>query len=311
MLQPWPACVQHIPEWQTAPLQQVPPTHAVPGSAQLALQALPLHTCEQQSEKPVQAPPVGLQPWQTPLMQESPLQQPPMQLWPSPWQLAQLPPAQVLLQHSLEREHPCAPDLQEVQVPLAASQIFPAGQEPVPHWPPQPSGPHCLPLHWGEQWQVPSVPQSFPEAAQLSGGHLPLQPSSPQTLPPHCGVQATQAPAWHFWPGWQLPHVPPQPLSPHTLLPHCGVHCWHCPVALQVVPFPQLSGAQRPPQPSSPQILPRQLGAQTHWPAALHCWPVPHGPQLPPQPSVPQTLLVQSALQITHWPPWHFWPAPQ
>jgi hypothetical protein len=58
-----------------------------------------------------------------------------------------------------------------------------------------------------------------------------------------------------------------------------------------------------PPQPSSPQVLPAQLGAQTHTPLAPQVAPLLH--TLPGQQACP------TAPQVTHDPPLHTAPAPQ
>jgi hypothetical protein len=42
-----------------------------------------------------------------------------------------------------------------------------------------------------------------------------------------------------------------------------------------------------------------QLGAQAHWPLALHALPPEHAPQDPPQPSEPHCLPLQLGTQ-TH-----------
>ena len=51
----------------------------------------------------------------------------------------------------------------------------------VPHDPPQPSGPHSLPLHWGAHAHTPleqvCVPEQLPQE--------PPQPSGPQFFPEH------------------------------------------------------------------------------------------------------------------------------
>lgn len=56
---------------------------------------------------------------------------------------------------------------------------------------------------------------------------------------------------------------------------------------------------QEPPQPSSPQLLPAQLGVHDveHLPAAQNC-PAGQAPQGLPQPSSPQLLPAQSLMQV-------------
>jgi hypothetical protein len=54
---------------------------------------------------------------------------------------------------------------------------------------------------------------------------------------------------------------------------------------------------QTPPQPSGPQLLPVQLGAQTHCPLAPQVWPDTQLPQDPPQPLLPHTRPVQFGAQ--------------
>ena len=88
---------------------------------------------------------------------------------------------------------------------------------------------------------------------------------------------------------------------------------WHCPPR-QPIPAPQLSGAQRPPHPSSPQTFPAQSAAQAHLPLAVsQVRPTPQlsGAQTPPQPSGPHSFPVQAGLQVTQAPPWHFCPVLQ
>jgi hypothetical protein len=48
------------------------------------------------------------------------------------------------------------------------------------------------------------------------------------------------------------------------------------------------------PQPSSPHVLPAQLGVQEHLPSAPQVWGAVQVPHWPPQPSGPQVLPV-------HW----------
>src|SRR4051812_29216239 len=77
----------------------------------------------------------------------------------------------------------------KTQRPAASSQVFwlqsgPASQ--APQTPPQPSGPHCLPLHCGVHRHVPSTQVSVP----LQVPQEPWQPSSPQgSVAAHCGTQ--------------------------------------------------------------------------------------------------------------------------
>ena len=87
------------------------------------------------------------------------------------------------------------------QVP-SAEQVWPDGQEP--HDPPQPSEPHCLPVHCGTQpcWHWPSAEQVWPDG-QVP--HEPEQPSGPHCLPVHCGVQV----------------VPPVTMQAPFLFDHC------------------------------------------------------------------------------------------
>jgi hypothetical protein len=77
------------------------------------------------------------------------------------------------------------PTLSAGQLKLAV-QALPAGQ--VPHNPPQPLSPHCLPAHSGTH-----SPSHVPSAAQLipaeQSPQLPPQPSSPHSLLVQSGVQ--------------------------------------------------------------------------------------------------------------------------
>jgi hypothetical protein len=143
--------------------------------------------------------------------------------------------------------------------------------------------------------------------APQPGAQLPPQPSGPQTAPPHAGAHT---------------HVPPEQVAPapHALL---AQHGW--PIAPHTRHEPPWHrdptaqpGAQVPPHPSGPQLLPAHDGAhrqvppeqvvpgsqavppQQGWPAAPHetqlplalqeAEPVHPGGQVPPQPSGPQLL---------------------
>ena len=259
---------------------------------------------------------------------------PGQQGWPRPPQATQLPPLQV----------PVLPQ--------------PGGQVP-----PQPSSPQVLPAQLGTQAQTPPGPQvapalqrdpaqqdwpGAPQATQVlplhtfpagqPGGQVPPQPSGPQVAEPQLGAQtqvppAQVAPGLHMLPAQQVWPTPPQLAQ--------------VPAAVQTVPAPQ-PGGQVPPQPSGPQLLPAQLGAQAQTPLlqvapgsqpepAQQAWPTaPHdeqlplalqllpawqpGGQVPPQPSGPQLLPAQAGVQaqIPCWqlaplvqaPAQQGWPAP-
>src|SRR5437660_1164039 len=81
-------------------------------------------------------------------------------------------------------------------------QVWPLGHEP--HDPPQPSAPHCLPVHAGTQpfWHWPLLSQVSP-LGQVP--HDPEQPSEPHCLPVHCGTQV----------------VPPVTMQAPDLFDHC------------------------------------------------------------------------------------------
>lgn len=96
-----------------------------------------------------------------------------------------------------------------------------------------------------------------------------------------------QVPPLHVWLAPQVPQEPPQPSSPQALPAQLGVQhalALHtCPEAQQALPqvvwvqaqlplvqlwfAPQVP--QEPPQPSSPQVLPLQLGEQGPQPVPL------------------------------------------
>jgi hypothetical protein len=248
---------------------------------------------------------------------------------------------------------PQATQLEPLQVPVVP---HPGGQVP-----PHPSLPQVLPTQFGTQTQTPVGPQvagawqafpaqqACPGAPQLThelplhtvpapqpGAQVPPQPSGPQTAPPQVGAHTQRppeqvAPAPHALPsqqGWpiapQVKHAPP----------------WHTDPAAQ-------PGAQVPPHPSGPQLLPAHEGAQTQvppeqfipgshpvppqqgWPAAPHetqlpaavqaAEPVHPGGQVPPQPLGPQLLPAQEgahahipAIQLVpalHMPWQQGWPS--
>jgi hypothetical protein len=166
----------------------------------------------------------------------------------------------------------------------------------VPQVPPQPSGPHFLLVQFGVQL--------LGQLHQLQV--LPLQASVPpvdlHTICPHTELEGQILPAqlghvgWqmhvpddesHMLPVEQLPHEPPQPSSPQALPLQIGVQ-EHQPLASQVFPVAQLP--QEPPHPSGPQTFPVQLGTHLHWPLASQVLPVGQVPQEPPQPSGPHCL---------------------
>ena len=70
-----------------------------------------------------------------------------------------------------------------MQAPFAP-QVCGAVQ--LPQVPPQPSGPHCFPLHWRSHMQLPAAVQVWPA---LHVPQLPPQPLSPQVLPVQLGEQ--------------------------------------------------------------------------------------------------------------------------
>ena len=97
---------------------------------------------------------------------------------------------------------------------------------------------------------------------------MPPQPSGPHCLPLQSGVQPWGA--THLYsklqvlPWGQVPQVPPQPSDPQSLSSQTGVQLlgWkHWPLKLQIQPAGQVP--QVPLQPSDdPQLFPLQLGVQ-------------------------------------------------
>src|SRR5512140_2840288 len=69
-------------------------------------------------------------------------------------------------------------------------QVCPAAHDP--HDPPQPSGPHCLPVHEGTQL-VPHWPLASQVWPVAQVPHEPEQPSEPHCLPVHEGTQVVPA----------------------------------------------------------------------------------------------------------------------
>jgi hypothetical protein len=100
---------------------------------------------EQHSPAVVQVSPSLRQSLQSPATQFSPAQQPSPHAWPTFWQAVHLFSAQLPLQHSAYPEQVAPPCLQ-VQLRVCVSHQ-PLGALQAPHEPPQPSSPHCLPLH--------------------------------------------------------------------------------------------------------------------------------------------------------------------
>jgi hypothetical protein len=148
---------------------------------------------------------------------------------------------------------------------------------------------HCFVQHspTAVQTWLGEQPQSLAQLAQFSPvWHAEL----PQT------TSCTHCPLWQEYPLWHDPQEPPQPSEPQVLPLHCLVQ--HCaltqvpdehaqsvqfahvsPAAASHVAFPHVLDETQlpfwqivpeaqephtPPQPSSPQALPLQLGVQ-HW----------------------------------------------
>jgi hypothetical protein len=184
-------------------------------------------------------------------------------------------------------------------------------ERPAPHIdghaPPHPSDPQSLPLHCGVQHDPDTVhvcPAAHPQSA---GQLLQVSPCSHAPLPQK--TSPLQRPSRHDAPGPHGPQVPPHPSDPHCLpaqvaagsqqvdarqrrpvehtqsngqleqssfsvgsqdpLPQEGMST-HCPPSHKK-PLLQ-PGAQLPPQPSSPQVLPVQFGTQ-HAPRK-QAWPL-------------------------------------
>ncbi len=164
----------------------------------------------------------------------------------------------------------------------------------LPQVPPQPSGPHCFPVHDGthahwlvvlQVWGEGQVPQ------------LPPQPSLPHWAL-HDGRQVHWPLALQTSLPAQVPQVPPQPSGPQVRPLQAGVHT-QAPAVEQLVPVPQVP--QAPPQPSSPQALPVQLGEQlalgSHCPAAVQFSLGAHIPHTPPQLSLPHARPLHEGVQ--------------
>lgn len=208
-----------------------------------------------------------------------------------------------------------------------------AGLAQVPHVPPQPLGPHCLPVQEGSQGLSVQV-----RSVQFCSG--PHTAQAPPTLP-HAEVAR---PGSHFLSAVQQPsqlftlQMPPQPLSAPWHLPaQLGSHPHNPPVhsvpsqtshsapflphAAAVlpgrqtfVPFSclqqpvQLPSGHTPPHPSgTPAHLPSQLGVQTSllhilfWQlmAPVHCWQA--SPDLPQNSlNVPGLHTLSSVQQPVH-----------
>jgi hypothetical protein len=80
---------------------------------------------------------------------------------------------------------------QEAAQRPSAVHAWPLGQ--VPHEPPQPSGPHTMPVQ-SEQPLATHWPCGLHVCVDGHEPHEPPQPSGPQLLPEHVGVHARQAP---------------------------------------------------------------------------------------------------------------------
>jgi hypothetical protein len=97
-------------------------------------------------------------------------------------------------------------------------QVWPLAQ--LPQLPPQPSEPHCLPVH-AEVQHLPAT--QLPDAQAQSEQLLQSSPSAALQLPSPQVVDVTQEPLVQIWPGGQVPQVDEQPSSPQVLLLHVGV----------------------------------------------------------------------------------------
>lgn len=173
----------------------------------------------------------------------------------------------------------------------------------MPQLPPQPLGPHCLPLHCGAQ-HVPEPVQVWPPGQGQSAAQFWQFSPAWQALLPHT-LSSTQAPALHELPDPQVPQLPPQPSDPHCFPAQSGVQ--HAEPKQLLPPGHAQSAAhelQFSPLLDSHWPLP-QFGAAMQLPLS-HCAPAPQLPQLPPQPSGPQSLPEHCGLQHTafrHAPP--------
>jgi len=204
----------------------------------------------------------------------------------------------------------------------------------VPQSPPQPSGPHCLPVQLGVQskqaWNSSTQsPRKMACPAQPCGGGFPQTSLTQEKMAIHCcfasGEVSTlqvswqaasspqlekqfqmsrqlkspiQMPVWHAVSGGQNPQLPPQPSVPHWSPVQFGTHEGsHNPLPLHWKPFGHWP--QEPPQPSAPHCLVRQFGVQTLTQfRPMQAVPSVQVPQLPPQPSPPQVLGPMGVLQL-------------
>jgi hypothetical protein len=169
--------------------------------------------------------------------------------------------------------------------------------EHIPQLPPQPSEPHCLPLHilvqhvpWLQTCVPAAQPQSVAQLAQFScGAWQPFTPHRTSTM--HLPSELQILPLGH------VPQVLPHLSSPHSFPLHCGSQHWPA-----VVHFCEGAHAQSAAQllQSSPvwhPFLP-QMRSGLQLPAT-HDEPEAQGavPQVPPHPSLPQVLPAQLGVQ--------------
>jgi hypothetical protein len=174
-----------------------------------------------------------------------------------------------------------------------APELHTLGAVHDPHNPPQPSGPHVLPLQSGTHAHAPEPVQVVGASTQ----HVYVTPSNmpaPQLTSSVLLVsakpkvaQSSEAYVAHVPAGLQL-EGPPWLLAVQVFT---GVHVPH-----------------DPPQPSGPHVLPLQSGTHTQAPDPSQVLGAVHVPHEPPQPSGPHTLPAQSGLH-TQVPPLHMRPS--
>ncbi len=186
------------------------------------------------------------------------------------WLVLQAPAEQTPCQHRFdppEQALQAPPALPHLDTALPTRQLTPS-QQPVQQAPLR----HTPPVHL--------VPSLSPELEHLPLEQVPdehgfLEVEQLAQAPPLAPQAAAAVPALHTVPAQHplqllLGHLPPQPSAAPAHLPaQLGTHL-HCPES-QV--WLALQEPQVPPQPSEPQLLPAQSGAQPEQVPALQVLP--------------------------------------